>query len=129
MSKHGHPPLSVTKIIEHTPTEICYAPKMFSGFRSPCASPQHFAMKLCPIAAKIAGLIGILPCCVLNDFFSHWGMNVCLICVASLSHHTLCMGNLVWFQGVSQDLEIGCPNLPELSKRGVQIVHLQYFYV
>ena len=26
-----------------------------------------FAMKRCPIAAKIAGLIGILPCCVLND--------------------------------------------------------------
>ena len=28
-----------------------------------------FAMKRCPIAAKIAGSIGILPCCVLNDFF------------------------------------------------------------
>ena len=24
--------------------------------------------------------------------------NVCPICAASLSHHTLCMGNLVWFQ-------------------------------
>ena len=30
-------------------------------------------------------------------------------------------------QGVSQDLEIGCPNLLEISKQGVQIVHLQYF--
>ena len=27
-----------------------------------------FAMKRCPIEAKIAGSIGILPCCVLNDF-------------------------------------------------------------
>ena len=26
------------------------------------------------------------------------GMNVCQICAASLSHYTLCMGNLVWFQ-------------------------------
>ena len=29
-----------------------------------------FAMKRCPIAAKIAGSIGILPCCALNDFFT-----------------------------------------------------------
>ena len=29
-----------------------------------------FAMKRCPIAAKIAGLIGILSCCALNDFFT-----------------------------------------------------------
>ena len=27
-------------------------------------------MKQCPIASKIAGLIEILPCCVLNDFFT-----------------------------------------------------------
>ena len=27
-------------------------------------------------------------------------------------------------QGVSQDLEIGCPHLLEISKQGVQIVHL-----
>ena len=32
-------------------------------------------------------------------------------------------------QSVSQDLEIGCPNLLEISKQGVQIVHLQYFYM
>ena len=32
-------------------------------------------------------------------------------------------------QGVSQDLELGCPNLLEISKQGVQIVHLQYFYM
>ena len=32
-------------------------------------------------------------------------------------------------QGVSQDLEIGCPNLIEISKQGVQIVHLQYIYI
>ena len=29
--------------------------------------PPYF-VKRCPIAAKIAGLIGILPCCDLNDF-------------------------------------------------------------
>ena len=32
-------------------------------------------------------------------------------------------------QGVSQDLEIGCQNLMEISKQGVQIVHLQYIYM
>ena len=32
-------------------------------------------------------------------------------------------------QGVSQDLKIWCPNLLEISKQGVQIVHLQYFYM
>ena len=32
-------------------------------------------------------------------------------------------------KGVRQDLKIGCPNLLEISKRGVQIVHLQYFYM
>ena len=32
-------------------------------------------------------------------------------------------------QGVSQDLERECPNLLEISKQGVQIVHLQYFYM
>ena len=26
---------------------------------------------------------------------THRGMNVCPICEASISHHTLCMGNLV----------------------------------
>ena len=30
-------------------------------------------------------------------------------------------------QGVSQDLEIGCPNLMEISKQGVQFAHFQYF--
>ena len=56
-------------------------------------------VKRCPIAAKIAGSIGILPCYmyVLNDFF-HTGMNLCPICEATLGNHTLCMGNLVWFQ-------------------------------
>ena len=34
-------------------------------------------MKRCPIAAKIAGLIGILPCCVSNDIFHIRGMSVC----------------------------------------------------
>ena len=55
-------------------------PKNVSGFLSPRASPQTRAsaflllflgaMKRCPIAAKIAGLIGNLPRCVLNDFFT-----------------------------------------------------------
>ena len=45
-------------------------------------------MKRCPIAAKIAGSIAILPCCVLK-VFSHRGINVCPICEASLSHYTL----------------------------------------
>ena len=51
------------------------------------------AMKRCPIAAKITGSTGILPCCVLNS-----GMSVCPICEACLRHHTFCMGNFVWFQ-------------------------------
>ena len=46
------------------------------------------AMKRCQIAAKIAGSIGILPCCV-STIFSHRGMNVCPMCEASLNHHTL----------------------------------------
>ena len=46
-----------------------------------------FAMKRCPNAANIAGLIGILPYCVLNNF--------CPICDASLNNHTLYMRNLV----------------------------------
>ena len=29
-----------------------------------------------------------------------------------------------WTRGVSQDLELGCPNLLEISKQGVQIVPL-----
>ena len=53
-----------------------------------------FAMKWCPIAAKIAGLIGILPCCVLNNFFPIGVWTFCLICEASLSHHTLYMGKI-----------------------------------
>ena len=28
-------------------------------------------MKRCPIAAKIAESIGILPCCVLNNIFTY----------------------------------------------------------
>ena len=48
-----------------------------------------FAMKRCPIAAKIAGSNGILPRCDLNDFFKTGGMNVCPMCEASLSHHTV----------------------------------------
>ena len=53
-----------------------------------------FAMKQCPIAAKIAGSIGILLCCVLDNFFTSRGMNICPICEASLSHHTMYMGYL-----------------------------------
>ena len=62
--------------------------------------PFFCAMKWCPIPATIAGSIWILPRCVLNDFFTCRGMNVCRICAASLSHHTctLCLGKLVWFQ-------------------------------
>ena len=33
------------------------------------------------------------------------------------------------WQGISHDLEIWCPNLLEISKQGVQIVHLQYLYM
>ena len=29
----------------------------------------YFTLKRCPVAAKIAGSIGILPCCALNEFF------------------------------------------------------------
>ena len=59
--------------------------------------PFFFAVKRCPIAAKIVGSLAILPCCVLNGFFTS-GMNIWLDCEASLSHHTLCIVNLVWFQ-------------------------------
>ena len=46
----------------------------------------------CPIAAKIAGSIGIRICrAVLKKLLFHIGGY-------ELSHHTLCMGNLVWFQ-------------------------------
>ena len=61
------------------------APKKVSGFWSPHASPQtstsalliflFFAMKLCPIAAKISGSIRILPCCVLKRLF-HIGVGL-----------------------------------------------------
>ena len=37
--------------------------------------------------------------------------------------------NITGGQGVSQDLERGCPNLLEISKQGVQIAHLQYFFM
>ena len=47
-------------------------------------------MERCPIAAKVAGSIGILPCCVLNDFFTK-GYELLPDCEASLSHHTLYM--------------------------------------
>ena len=57
------------------------APKkcIVSGLRVHRLRParRHFyylkflsAMKRCPIAAKIAGSIGILPCCVLNHLFT-----------------------------------------------------------
>ena len=58
---------------------IFIMPTKVSCFLSPHASPQTrtsafvvFATKQCPIAAKIAGSIGIMPCCILNDFF-HMG--------------------------------------------------------
>ena len=57
-----------------------YRPKV-SGFWSPHASPQtrastflnhvlFVALKRCPIATTIAGSIGFLPFCVLNNFFT-----------------------------------------------------------
>ena len=77
-----------------------YAQKV-SRFWSPCAllhthaSPFLFVIVYFCCYAKIAGSIGILPRRVLNDFFTFYkGMNVCPICAASLSHHTLCMGNI-----------------------------------
>ena len=38
-------------------------------------------------------------------------------------------GHFVGKQGFSQDLKPGGPNLLEILKQGVQIVHLQYFYM
>ena len=35
---------------------------------------------------------------VFQTTFSHWVINVCAIYEASISHHSLYMGNLVWFQ-------------------------------
>ena len=77
-----------------------FAVKIISGFWYLRALPQThssellvfslFAIKRCPIAAKIAGSIGILPCFVLNNFFFDMGgLYVCPICAASLRH---------WFQ-------------------------------
>ena len=67
-----------------------------SGFWSPRVSPQtclsafliffFFAMKRCPVTAKIAGSIRILLCCVLNNF-SHRGrgpMNIGPTCIKHL---------------------------------------------
>ena len=51
-----------------------------------------FAKKRCPIEGKIPGSIGILTCCA---SFQIRDMNVCPTCEASLSHHTLCLANLV----------------------------------
>ena len=44
-----------------------------------------FALKRCPIAAKIAGSIGILPCYVLNDFFTQGNERLPDLC--SLFNH------------------------------------------
>ena len=30
---------------------------------------------------------------------------------------------------LAMDLEMGCPDWLDISKQGVQIVHLQYFYM
>ena len=62
---------------------VHFRPKKDPGFWSPRASPQtrasafwinlfFVAMKRCPIAARIAASIGILPCCALNDSFTEW---------------------------------------------------------
>ena len=54
-----------------------------------------FAIKRCPIAAKIAGLIEFLSYCVLNDFVLHRGMNVFPICEASLLATILCIWEIL----------------------------------
>ena len=48
--------------------------------------------------------------------------------VTCIVYFSFCISHLgLWY--FCQDLEIRCPNLLEISKRGVQIVHLQYFYM
>ena len=77
------------------------------------------------IAAKIAGLIGILPCCVLN-YFSHKGINICPICAASLSHHTLCMGKFGLVSINANSNRCSCigynlTSLPSITKQKLSI--------
>ena len=57
-----------------------------------------------------------LAVCVLDDFL-HMGMNICPICEDSLSHHTFCMGNLVWFH-VTAYIKLGlCITLAKEKRR------------
>ena len=49
-----------------------------------------FAMKRCPIAAKIAGSNGILPGCVLNDFVLYIGVRTFARYVQPLLATILC---------------------------------------
>ena len=73
----------------------------------------RFLVTVCVASDPRAGIFNFLFFVLLNDVqlqpklldrlefcravptFSHRGMNVCPICEASLSHHTLYMGNLV----------------------------------
>ena len=53
----------------------------------------HFAMKRCPIAAnELLDRLRFCRAVFKHLFFLHRGMNVCPICAASLSHHTLVYG-------------------------------------
>ena len=82
---------------------VVSCPKNVYGFWSLCvALDPHigiysflvFAMKRCPITAKIAGL---LPYCVLNDFFTYGCEHLPNLCGLSIAT-ILCVENLVWFQ-------------------------------
>ena len=54
--------------------------RVTSDLRVSVFSFLFVAIKRCPIAAKIAGLIGILPCCVSTEGYEHlpdlWGLSL-----------------------------------------------------
>ena len=92
-------------------------PQKMSGLWSPsvltsdpCVGIFSFLfppMKRCAIVAKIAGSIGILPCCVLNDFFTYSVVYECLHDFWGLSilATILCVWE-IWFGSIWSDTHV-----------------------
>ena len=82
-------------IVQAPPPKKKQQTNKLSSFWFPRVSPQTrmsaffvfllVAMKRCPIAAKIAGSIGILPRCVFIDFFTYGYERFRKFCCLSLS--------------------------------------------
>ena len=88
----------LSPVLQTTNFQACVkhqAQKKASDLRVGILNYFFLAMKWFPIAAKIVGLIGILQCFVLNDFF-HIGVWT-FARFMLLATINLCMGNLVWF--------------------------------